>query len=267
MSKYYIAKLVGLKNDFVYNKSVSDSLEKAIFNAPKKEYGMFIFEKTIGGYKEVITGKRFKCLDYSSENKAPKDTGIMIDKRTAVGIPSSVSQEKIDEYKNKHNKEQLLDYFEKIQNECDELLPLNENNKIYYVASLVGITEDFKHTPGNKVSYSIYQAPKRNYGDFIFSETEGGYREVITGMFFKFINDGWSDGPFYEAPNSSGLMVDRRTAVEIPRFKLKKKLAAYNKEHEQEQLTRFLVDTLDECNDILINEITKDKQIKKGPRI
>lgn len=267
MSKYYIAKLVGLKNDFVYNKSVSDSLEKAIFNAPKKEYGMFIFEKTIGGYREVITGKRFKCLDYSGSIEVPKDTGIMIDKRTAVGIPSNVSKEKIEEYKNKHNKEQLLDYFEKIKKECDEVLPSNENNRVYYTASLVGITNEFKHKPGDLVNYSIYQAPKKNYGEFIFFETESGYREVMTGMFFKYLNDGWSDGPFYEAPKSSGLMVDRRTAVEIPRFKLKRKLDSYYKEHNQEELTKYLVNTLDECNDILINAITNDEQIKKRPKI
>lgn len=135
MLKFYIAKLVGLKDDFVHDPN--NDLRLSIFEASKEDYGDFIFTRTIGGYKEFLTGKTFKYQEegYADDGYpyyiAPKKTGLFVDKNTARKIPKPVLKETLIKYSEENSEESLLSFFDETQKKCDEFLNkgiVNEKN-------------------------------------------------------------------------------------------------------------------------------------------
>lgn len=138
----------------------------------------------------------------------------------------------------------------------------------YYIAKVVGLGEDFVHDPNEPINHSVYKAGKEDYGDFIFTRTLRGYKEVITGRKFDFqytgrTDDGWQT---YYAPKNTGLFVDKNTAREIPKSVLQQQLNAYAGKFNEQQLTNFFDEAQAICDANLTAGIIGEEQTTMGPR-
>lgn len=260
MPKYYIGELQGLKDDFVFYK-YSSSLQNQIYDAPKEKYGNFIFTETLGGFKEVLTGKVFKYIDSGYDLsypyiQVPTTTGLFMDKEHAIEVPAKDKEKVLHQYSEKYTKEQLTEFFEKAQRKSDMVLPTGNNKSDYYVARLVGINDNFKYIPSRSIDYSIFEAEKEDYGEFIFKKTINGYEEVLTGKRFKFQVQESEDGYLvYKAPKDTGLLVDRNSEHMIPKALLDKKLEEYRSNNNKEQLSQLFEELQQKSDRILSDSI------------
>lgn len=127
---YYTGELLGITKEF--KVETDEDVQHAIYEADKKSYGTFIFTKTIGGFKEVVTGKTFKTIEHGRASDgypyygAPKNTGLVVDKNEVKKIPIAKSKEAVAEYKAKLNKDDLLTFFKAAQEETDKYLEMGK---------------------------------------------------------------------------------------------------------------------------------------------
>lgn len=244
MPKYYIGKLVGLKDDF--KSCYPDHMRASIYEAPKDDYGSFIFTRTVNGYKEIVTGKTFKYIELNYSDSypyivAPINTGLFVNKDKIIEIPSNTKDEIITKYREKYNKEQLANYFDRTKQKCDRVLPTGNNKSEYFMARVVGLKDNFKPIRPDNLSYSIFEAPKDDYGEYIFTKTLSGYKEILTGKTFKFQVTMSDDTgyPVYNCPKDTGLLVDKNTEHMIPKALLKDIIEEYKSNNNSEDLSRF----------------------------
>ena len=264
MTKYYVANLVGVKDNFYYNRYMG-LLCEAIYEADKDDYGEYIFTKTLGGYKEVATGRFFKSISSDSDSyTAPFNRGLMVDGNSATLISSGKEEKILKKYCAKINKTKLEKYFDEIQEKCDSVIPCITNNSGLAYARLLGIREDFDPHLKKELRCSIYKSPKDDYGEFIFKKGKFSYKEILTGLRFKYIEHGHDfDGyPYYMSPKDTGLVVDANSESFITKYYLEDELEKYNKEHNKEELAKYLTELKEKCDSYLFN-MDEEETIQK----
>lgn len=127
---YYVGDLLGITKDF--KVKTDEAVQHAIYEAEKKNYGTFIYTKTIGGFKEIVTGKIFKSIEHGPDfdgypcYNAPKNTGLVVDKNEAKPLPLAKTKQAVAEYKAKLNKEDLAAFFAAAQKETDRYLEMGK---------------------------------------------------------------------------------------------------------------------------------------------
>ena len=134
----------------------------------------------------------------------------------------------------------------------------------YYIANVIGITENFEIESDGDISHSIYEAKKKSFGNIIVTKCIGGFKEILSGVKFKYIaNKNNNQDNYYVAPKDTGIMVDANTIQLITEDMYKDVVKPYIETYDSNTLNAYFEYAKFECNSYLyaalLHKLEKNK--------
>ena len=124
MNNYYKTYVVGIDDSF---EITSNSINESIGLANKKAYAQIIVKPFLGGFVEIVTGKKYKAVVMKDENdaKIPSTATFLIDDRkTNMKRMQIASNAEVKEYLKEYNvnSDKYLRKLDEIDQKCNNYL-------------------------------------------------------------------------------------------------------------------------------------------------